>query len=973
VQVIGSGLTTGVYTLLTATGGIVSGSAVNSTPTGGAVANGYAGAVSISGNSVILTVTQLGVAATWTDALGDQNWSEGGNWTGGFAPSNPGDAATLGTGGVGVPVNLNQNENVGGLTFNNASSYTIAGSSTLTLDNKGNAVGIIVSAGTANAVNAPVALNGNTTATISAGDSLTFGNPVANKSTAETLTVTGGGTAVLSAANSYGPAAGTVGTSLSGSTLQVGNNASLGTGDVSVTGASTLKAGATSVALANNIGIANLGTLSVAGNNLTLGGVITGNGAIAAGSAGLNLTGANNTYAGGTALNAGIVTIDADGAAAGNAGSLGVVPATTALNNLVFNGGDLLASTTLTLNANRGLGIGATSGLNTATTTALLDAASGQTFTVAGVIASAGNLGENNLTVNSETGSTGTVVLGGADTFNGTNIIDAGEEQLGNALALQNSTLFYNGQGGRLDFGTQTAATIGALLGAGNLTLTNDAAGSVALTLGNNNGTSLYTGILGDAGTGASVTINGTGTQQIGAGSIGGATYTGGTTIVGGTLILGGHTSLTGPLSLPSSVNSLACNLTVQDSAVIVDTATLYVASSAGTAYPGVGTVTLLGNANVTAPAFSFGDSSRVPAGCFLTVSGNSFINITGGFELEYAEGSTAQNNVVNLNSGTLSVSNFTLSYSGATHQATINFNGGVLAANTNDPAGSQFLPALADLTVNITNATVPAYVNSSNYWVTIAAPLTDSTGGDAGLVKQGPGTLVLSGANTYAGPTTVSNGTLLVSGLLNNSSENVFVNDGQGFGSLYDGSDTATIGSLTLGNNSGGTTLLFTNVTSTSAALVDAQAVALNGPSKVKIADAVNLTTPGEYPLLAYTSIITNSGPGFSLALPAGLKATLTNDTTISSLALNVISYSPPPPVFGPVVVSGNNLVLSASGGNPGDPVTVLSSTNLTLPLAQWTTVTTGNYDGNGNFTYTVTGALNSGNKQEFYRLQGQ
>jgi len=121
------------------------------------------------------------------------------------------------------------------------------------------------------------------------------------------------------------------------------------------------------------------------------------------------------------------------------------------------------------------------------------------------------------------------------------------------------------------------------------------------------------------------------------------------------------------------------------------------------------------------------------------------------------------------------------------------------------------------------------------------------------------------------------------------------------------------------------------------------------------------------------YTSIITNSGPGFSLALPAGLKATLTNDTTISSLALNVISYSPPPPVFGPVVVSGNNLVLSASGGNPGDPVTVLSSTNLTLPLAQWTTVTTGNYDGNGNFTYTVTGALNSGNKQEFYRLQGQ
>jgi len=973
VQVIGSGLTTGVYTLLTATGGIVSGSAVNATPTGGAVANGYAGAVSISGNSVILTVTQLGVAATWTDALGDQNWSEAGNWTGGFAPANPGDAATFGTGGVGVPVILNQNETVGGLTFNNASSYTINGSSTLALDNKGNAIGLVVSAGTANAINTPVTLNGNLTTTISAGDSVTFGNSVANKTTAETLTVTGGGTAVLSAANSYGPAAGTVGTTLSGSTVQVGNNSALGTGDVSITGSSTLTAGAASVTLANNVGIANLGTLSVGGNKLTLGGVITGNGAIAAGSAGLNLTGANNTYAGGTALNAGIVKIVADGAAAGNGGSLGVVPATTAQNNLVFNGGDLLASTTLTLNANRGLGIGASSGLNTATTTALIDAASGQTFTVAGVIASAGNSGVNNLTVNSESGSTGTVVLGGANSFNGTNIIAAGEEQLGNALALQDSTLFYNGQGGHFDFGTQTAASLGALLGAENLTLTNDAAGAVALTLDNNDGTVLYTGILGDAGTGGSLTINGTGTQQIGSGSIGGATYTGGTTIIGGTLILGGHTSLTGPLSLPSSVNSLACSLTVQDSAVIVDTATLYVASSAGTAYPGVGTVTLLGNANVTAPAFSFGDSSRVPTGCFLTLSGNSFMNVTGGFELEYAEGSTAQNNVVNLNSGTLSVSNFTLTYYGATHQATINFNGGVLAANASDPAGSQYLPALNNLTVNITNATVPAYVNSSNYSITIAAPLTDSLGGDAGLVKQGPGKLILSGANTYAGPTTVSNGTLLVSGFVNNTSENFFVNDGQAFGSAFDGSDVPSIGNVTLGNLSGGTTLLFTNVTSTSSPVFDALVVTLNGPSTIKIADAVNLATPGEYPLLEYTSIVTNSGPGFGLVLPAGLKATLTNDTSISALALNVISYTPPPPVFGAPVVSGSDLVLSASGGTPGDAVMVLTTTNLALPLAQWTTNTTGVYDANGNFNYTVTGALSSGLKQQYFKLQGQ
>jgi len=93
------------------------------------------------------------------------------------------------------------------------------------------------------------------------------------------------------------------------------------------------------------------------------------------------------------------------------------------------------------------------------------------------------------------------------------------------------------------------------------------------------------------------------------------------------------------------------------------------------------------------------------------------------------------------------------------------------------------------------------------------------------------------------------------------------------------------------------------------------------------------------------------------------------------TTLALNVTAIVPytPPVTFTGVAVAGQNLVLSASGGTPGDPVTVLGSSSLVLPVAQWTTVATGNYDSNGNFTYTVTGALNSGQPQQFYRLQGQ
>src|SRR5262245_22708000 len=63
---------------------------------------------------------------------------------------------------------------------------------------------------------------------------------------------------------------------------------------------------------------------------------------------------------------------------------------------------------------------------------------------------------------------------------------------------------------------------------------------------------------------------------------------------------------------------------------------------------------------------------------------------------------------------------------------------------------------------------------------------------GTGGLVKQGTGTLTLTGVSTYAGPTNVDAGTLVVNGVLASS---VFVNSG---GTLK---GTGTIGSLIVGN----------------------------------------------------------------------------------------------------------------------------------------------------------------------------
>ena len=94
-------------------------------------------------------------------------------------------------------------------------------------------------------------------------------------------------------------------------------------------------------------------------------------------------------------------------------------PSSATANNIVLNGGDLLGSGTFTLNVNRGIGIGSSSGSTGGT--GLIDAAASQVFTIGGIIASAGNTGTNNLTVNSGAGDTGTVVLSGCRNLYGHN------------------------------------------------------------------------------------------------------------------------------------------------------------------------------------------------------------------------------------------------------------------------------------------------------------------------------------------------------------------------------------------------------------------------------------------------------------------------------------------------------------------------------------------------------------------------
>lgn len=68
-------------------------------------------------------------------------------------------------------------------------------------------------------------------------------------------------------------------------------------------------------------------------------------------------------------------------------------------------------------------------------------------------------------------------------------------------------------------------------------------------------------------------------------------------------------------------------------------------------------------------------------------------------------------------------------------------------------------------------------------------------------------------------------------------------------------------------------------------------------------------------------------------------------------------------------IKADGSNVVVSGRNGSPGGTYYVLSSTNITLPLAQWTREATNQFDDAGSCTYT--NAMNPDQASKFFLLQ--
>jgi uncharacterized repeat protein (TIGR03806 family) len=142
-----------------------------------------------------------------------------------------------------------------------------------------------------------------------------------------------------------------------------------------------------------------------------------------------------------------------------------------------------------------------------------------------------------------------------------------------------------------------------------------------------------------------------------------------------------------------------------------------------------------------------------------------------------------------------------------------------------------------------------------------------------------------------------------------------------------------------------------------------------VSGVNTIRIDALTNVTTTTIFPLFAYTTLNGSVSANFALVPLPGYTSSLIDNPGNQTIDLRLIPSASATPRFASILFSGTNLAVSGTNGAPNGSYYILTSTNLLLPLTNWTVLATNAFDGSGNFSST--NALPTNAHQQFYLLQ--
>lgn len=758
-------------------------------------------------------------------------------------------------------------------------------------------------------------------------------NTTLGGSTATTASVIKNGTGTLTLNNSFSPGTYTGGTTVNSGTLSLGTG---GTGNVTCspaalgTGTVTINSGARV-----RLWVQNTQTHDIANNFVINGGrlhcedgIYNVNGTVSVASGGATFSavwGGKNLYMVGAISGTGPVTVEATSSQV------------RFLTNNTYTGPTTISSGSLVLN-----GTQASSGYTVASGASLFL----RTTTFSGNITGPGNVSKDISTFGAST------ISGANNNYTGTTIVNLDRFTLGSGGVINGtSSITVLGQ-----FAAQFE-NLGTVTTPGALTVNGSSSASDGLfNNGNNAGTT--PGSL----TAASITLQSSFISNATSPAHGGEFNN----RLNSTVNLG-----TGAITVNGQGNSLAGGSTATGSrfsnagTVTAGSITLNSSSTANTVSNRGGTFTQTAGTTTLTSAITL--AANGGSGAAGTAGNDAVLNLSGG---------TLTLPTLALNSGTLNATGGTLTLGSAgltssgANSIAANLGSTTLSAST---AWSSSVPA------TLTDATTGTTVNTTGGNITLSGVLS----GTGKLVKAGSGTLILSGANTYTGSTTVIGGTLggigaAASALTVNSGASLA--PGAGIGTFSCSASTLVSGSTftTEINSSSATSdlLLVTgavDLQGASLTVTDLASATVTAGTKFTLIDYTGGSLTGTFNGLAQGASMTVGGNAFTISYTDASKVTLTVEPPAGySNWANLNANDDPANVDtdGDGVLNGVEYFMGQTGSTftptpalidgkvtwPKDPAAVATYVIQTsVDLSTWNTATSGVVDNGTSVEYTV------------------